>query len=306
MSLRSILFAVLIALCCPALSGAAADIALDKVLPAPVCGEGWGMDGKVALYDRDNLFERVNGESELYFPYGFELLASARYVNSNNPKASFDADVYRMGTLLDAFGIYASYRKREDAGIGIGAEGTFSGSQLFFYQGRYLVRLQATGDPLPGEAAFLACGRAIARDLPAAAGRPNELELFSVPVVVPKSERYIATSLLGYDFFRRGVMADALLGGEQVQLFLVPEDSRDAARTAFTRYRDYLKTAGKGLQATETADRASLQGVDPLYGRVLVEQTGRFIIGVVRFTDDAAVRQLMAHLLSRLGAGWDK
>ena len=306
MSPLSILFAVLIALWCPALSGAAADIALDKVLPAPVCGEGWGMDGKPALYDRDTLFERVNGESELYFPYGFELLASARYVNSRNPKASFDTDVYRMGSLLDAFGIYASYRKREDAGIGIGAEGTLSGSQLFFYQGRYLVRLQATGDPLPGDDAFLVCGRAIARKLPPAAGRPKELELFSIPVVVPKSERYIAASLLGYDFFRRGVMADALLGGEQVQLFLIPEDSRDAARTAFTRYRDYLKTTGKGLQATESADRASLQAVDPLYGRVLVEQSGRFLIGVVRYTDDAAVRQLMAHLLSRLGAGWEK
>jgi hypothetical protein len=282
----------------------AADIALDKVLPAPACGEGWGMDGKVAIYDRDNLFERVNGESELYFPYGFELLASARYVNSKNPKASLDADVYRMGSLLDAFGIYASYRKREDPGAGIGAEGTLSGSQLFFYQGRYLVRLQATGDPLPGDDAFLACGRAIARKLPPAAGRPKELEIFSIPVVVPKSERYIAASLLGYDFFRRGVMADALLGGEQVQLFLIPEDSRDGARTAFTRYRDYLKAAGKGLQATESADRASLQAVDPLYGRVLVEQSGRFLIGVVRYTDDAAVRQLMAHLISRLGAGW--
>jgi hypothetical protein len=298
----TVLIALMIAgLLCTPLSAIAADSPIDKILPAPVCGEGWVMDGKVTLYDRDNLFERINGESELYVPYGFDRLASARYASAKEPQTGFDADVYRMGSLLDAFGIYANYRKREDAEVKIGAGGTLSESQLFFYQDRYLVRLQATGPKPPEQDAFLACARAIARNLPAGTGRPRELELFAVPAVVPKSERYNASSLLGYDFFRRGLMADALLGGEQVQLFLVPEDSREAARTAFVRYRDYLKSSGKELQVTEAPDRASLQGVDPLYGRVIAVQTGRFVIGAVRFTDTAAVQRLVEQLRERTG-----
>jgi hypothetical protein len=279
----------------------AAEIPIDKVLPAPACANGWVMDGKVALYDRDNLFERINGESELYVPYGFDRLASARYASVKDPQTGFDADVYRMGSLLDAFGIYANYRKREDAGVKIGADGTISASQLFFYQDRYLVRLQATGPKAPEQDAFLACARTIARNLPHGTGRPRVLEVFAVPAVVPKSERYSASSLLGYDFFHRGLMADVLLGGEQVQLFLVTEDSPETARTAFVRYRDYLKSSEKELQATEAPGRASLQGVDPLYGRVIAVQTGRFIIGAVRFTDRAAVQQLVEQLSDRTG-----
>ncbi|MGE5239339.1 MAG: hypothetical protein ACM3ON_11095, partial [Chloroflexota bacterium] len=49
-----------------------------KVLPAPVCAEGWIMEDEASLYDKDTLFERINGESELFFPYGFEVLVSAR------------------------------------------------------------------------------------------------------------------------------------------------------------------------------------------------------------------------------------
>src|ERR1035438_3684104 len=115
----------------------AAEVALEKLLPVPACAENWLMDGKAALYDRDNLFERINGESELYFPYGFELLASARYADKKNPNSALEADIYRMGSLLDAFGMYANYRRKDDPDAGIGAEGSVSASQLFFYQGRF-------------------------------------------------------------------------------------------------------------------------------------------------------------------------
>jgi hypothetical protein len=290
-----------ICLLCATVSVRAAGSAIDKVLPVPACAEGWVMDGKVALFDKDNLFERINGEAELYFPYGFELLASARYAYRKNPQLAFDADVYKMGSLLDAFGVYANYRRRENADVTIGAEGTVSESQLFFYQDRYLVRLQATGSLSPGQEIFLACGRAIARNLPGNAGRPSELDVFAIPAVERKSERYSASSLLGYDFFHRGLMADALLNGQRVQLFLVIEDTRKAANTAFEQYRVYLTTEGKELQVSELPDRVSLQAVDPLYGRVVVEQTGRFIIGAVRVTDAAAARQLVEQLRMRVG-----
>ena len=284
-------------LLCAAVPAGAAGSAVGKVLPVPACAAGWAIDGTVSRYDRDNLFDRIDGEAELYFPYGFEQLASARYVNGTT---AFDADVYTMGSLLDAFGMFANYRKKDDAEVAIGAEGTVSESQLFFYQDRYLVRLQATGGTAPARDVFLACARAIARNLPPDAGRPKELQAFTIPAMERKSERYIASSLLGYDFFRRGLMADVQVNGEQVQLFLVTEDSPAAARTAFEQYRAYLKTAGKGMQVTERPDRTCLHAVDPLYGKVIVEQAGRFLVGAVRFADAAAVQKLVEQVRARV------
>jgi len=278
----------------------AADSSIEKVLPAPSCAEGWIIEGKPTLYTRDTLFDRINGEAELYFPYGFEVLASARYANRRNPQIAVEADVYKMGSLLDAFGMYANYRRADDVVVKIGAEGFLSSSQLLFYQDRYFVRLQASGTSSLEQDIFLACAQAVSQNLPRNAGKPGELEVFMIPAVVQRSERYIAQSLLGYAFFRRGLIAAAILEGEQVQIFVLPEESRDAARKTFDQYRTYLKASGQDIQVTETADGISLAALDPLYGSVFVQQAGRYVLGAVKVKETSTAKQLVEQLRRRL------
>ena len=69
------------------------------------------LTGKPVYYDRDTLSDRIDGEAELYFPYGFDRMAAARYVSEKSPGTGVDVEIYRMGSLLDAFGIYANYRQ---------------------------------------------------------------------------------------------------------------------------------------------------------------------------------------------------
>ena len=273
---------------------------MENVLPAREGAEGWVMKDKVTLFTRETLSDHINGEAELYFPYGFDLVATATYMNSKNPELWVMADVYRMASLLDAFGIYSNYRKADAAGVIVGAEGFISSSQLMFYQGRYFVRLQVTGTTDLRQDIFLTCGQAISQNLPPSVGYPREIEALRIPSVVPKSERYIAQSLLGYDFFRRGIIADATLKSERVQVFVVPEDSQDAARKAFDRYCSYLRAEGKDFQLTEKPDKKSVKARDPLYGGVFLIQSGRYIIGAVRVKDPAASEQLVEELQGRI------
>ena len=279
----------------------AADSSITNVLPARGFAEDWVMDGKATLYTKDTLFDHINGEAELYFPYGFEELATATYINERDPRLAAVVDVYRMASLLDAFGIYSNYRRADAGGVAIGAEGFVSSSQLMFYQDRYFVRLQAAGTTSIEQDIFLACGRAVSQNLPLNKGRPGELEIFRIPGVVPKTERYIAQSLLGYAFFRRGIIADALLEDEKVQVFVVFEDSHDAARKTLERYRSYLDSSGKDVHVTEAPDWISIAAVDPLYRGVFVEQAGRYIIGAVRVKVPAAAKQLVEQMRGRLG-----
>jgi hypothetical protein len=279
------------------LAASATDIVLEKILPSPACAPGWVMDGKVVLYDKETLSDRINGEAELFFPYGFTYLISARYANKQNPRIAIDADVYKMGSLLDAFGMYANYRRKDDAAAIIGNEGSISSSQLFFYQDQYLVRLQATGTTSLEQGIFLVCGKAISQNLPSRFNLPQELEPFSIPAVVRKSERYIARSLLGYDFFRRGLIADAMLGSEQVQVFVVLEDSRAGASKAFDQYSAYLKTSGMEIR---TIKPRLLNATDPLYGNVVLEQSDRYLVGVIRFKNVSLAEQLVDQIRKRL------
>jgi hypothetical protein len=276
----------------------AADIQIEKILPAKECADGWVMEEKVKLYNKDTLFDRINGEAELYFTYGFEALASARYVSPKNPEHSVEADVYKMGSLLDAFGIYASYRRAEDETANSGAEGSVSPSLLLFYQGRYFVRLQASGTLNIDKNIFLSCAGAISRNIPEGRLRPRELEAFAIPSVVKGSERYIAKSLLGYDFLKRGLMADIMLGAVQSQVFVVPEDSAVSARRVFEQYLTYLKVPGSAIQKEN--DYIYISAADPLYGKALIAQTGRHVFGLIRLGNALEAKSVLDDLGKKL------
>ncbi len=288
------LLAVTLCLSTPIL---AADLSPESVLPRSFAG-GWTPEGKGNLYNQDTLFEHINGEAELYMPYRFDLLATASFANKKYPDQLVVADVYRMGTLLDAFGIYSNYRKPDYERVTIGAEGFLSSTQMMFYQGRYFVRLQATGTTGLDRQVFLECAKAISGNLPADSSRPPELETLSLPSIVRSSERYLAQSLLGYAFFRRGFVMDT---GESMRVFVVSEDSRDSARKAFDAYRAYLKDEGQGVQVAETKDRRVLTAADSLYGDVLVEESSPYLIGAIKIKDNDAAKRLVGQLREKMG-----
>ena len=301
--ISSIIICVLLLIIHASVPVFAADGAMENLLPTNSCAQGWALRDKAALFNKETLFDHINGEAELYFPYGFDMLATATYMNRKNSEVWIVADVYSMASLLDAFGIYSNYRKADAASVAIGAEGFVSSSQLMFYQDRYFVRLQVTGATSLGQDVFLACARSVSEKLPFNVRPAGELEALKIPGIVPKTERYIAKSLLGYAFFRRGIIADALLPGERVQVFLVPEYSVSAAREAFDRYRSYLKAEGKNIKLQEEQDYVSMMAVDPLYGGVIVEQSGRYVIGAVRLKEPSSATKIIQQLRERLGGG---
>ncbi|MCK7474918.1 MAG: hypothetical protein MZV49_18420 [Rhodopseudomonas palustris] len=80
---------------------------VEKLLPTPGFAEGWVMKEKIDTYTEKDLYKYINGEAELYYPYGFKALATTVYVRTDNPETGIVADIYEMGSPIDAFGIYS-------------------------------------------------------------------------------------------------------------------------------------------------------------------------------------------------------
>jgi hypothetical protein len=278
----------------------AAELSLKDFLPSQSFAEEWAIEGEVNVFDKDNLFDHIDGEAELYFPYGFDGLATAKYINEENRDLSIVADVYKMGSLLDAFGIYSNYRKASNLWVAVGAEGFVSPTQLMFYQDRYFVRLQVSGVTNLPQDILLACARVISGKLPAGAGQPKELEILKIEALVPKSERYLVQSMLGYVFFRQGLIADAVLQNERMQIFAIHKDTPAAARETFDQYAAYLKAEGHGVQLTDNAEQRLLAADDPLYGGVRVVQAGRYVAGTVRVKNNQLAGQIIEQLQKRI------
>ncbi len=194
---------ILMAVLSLASPASAAEKALEAILPAE-CAAGWAMDGKVATYNPENLYKYIDGEAELYMPYGFRKAATVMYVKPGSPDIGIVANIFEMGSLLDAFGIYSNYRSPTLEQTKIGAEGFLDESQLMFYQDRYFVQIEASGTVTQGGSLFRSCAEAISRNLPGGKEKPRELEFLKVPGAVPLTEKYYAAGLLGYSFFGKG------------------------------------------------------------------------------------------------------
>jgi len=76
---------------------------LEKILPAPRVR--WvGLGDKISLYTKDNLFGPYRRRGGDVFPVRFRSDGLRRYISKQNTQYAVEADVYKMGSPLDAFG----------------------------------------------------------------------------------------------------------------------------------------------------------------------------------------------------------
>jgi hypothetical protein len=267
-----------------------------QLLPQPSFAPDWKLDGPVRWFGPENVFELIDGEAEMFFPYGFKALGAVDYIHAASEGRSVAAQVYRMGSLLDAFGIYSNFRYPEADYLELGAEGFTDDYQTMFYQNRYFVRLTAYGDPQENRRDLAACARAISALLPSSKAAPAELDLLLGEAIVAHSQRYIAKSLLGYAFFPRGLEAQSMVDGKPLRVFVVTAAAPQAADEALGQYLEYLKNAGAEFKWRGEGPSKYLIGNDPLHKGFALLPCGSNLIGCTGLKDNegAAVAILMS------------
>jgi len=277
----SLLLAAILSAVCTAVYGA--EDPLLKKLAAVQVPKGWKCAGDIATYDRSNLFELIDGEAELYFPYGFKRAIAVNYASTAQPQNGIAAEIYEVGSTLDAFGVYSNYRDTKSRLVPLGVEGFAGPSQAMFYQAQFFVKVRARGTSTQNRAAVLPCAQAISGVLPKNSRPPEELELLDLPDVIPKTQQYFPQSVLGYDCFTNGLVADASVYEKSpVKVFIIFEITSKTAREALQCYETFLKTSKAVYCWWELSSGKVLVANDPLYKRVIVKQFRNMILGVAK------------------------
>jgi hypothetical protein len=283
-------FLLLVFYLCMATSALAADDMVRLVPPAH-CG-GWKIIGMVEAYDREMLSKQDKSELESFVLYGFDRMVSAHYTA---PAASsitvMNLEIYRMGSALDAFGIFAAKSSNEGKSISVGIESSFSGSLLYFYHGRSFVKIYVTGGTRPFDDAIAACAKEVVARLPATNGRPAELKSFAIPEVVAGSVRYFPQKMLRTDVFKRGIMADAVINGSSVRIFKLLDTGMDSAAKVFEGY--YTQLDGPKAASVESGGINLLQALDPFYGKIMLLQRGTCLSGAFKFSSSENTIKLL-------------
>ncbi len=209
--------AFLILLSCKTTTKEQQDLVSDLV-PQEI--PGWRLQQPIARYDRETIFDYIDGAGEVYRMYGFREAAVAHYVKAEAPRIT--VEVFDMGSAEDAYGVFTHAREHEESGIGQAYE--YRGSLLCFWQSQYFVCVLADEETPSMREAIFALGRAVDREIKPAGAKPRVVTALPVRGLNPNSIRYfhLHTSL-NYHYF---------LATENI-LNLSPE-----TRAALARYDD--------------------------------------------------------------------
>jgi hypothetical protein len=219
------------------------EMELRQIVP----GEfgGWKVVDAGQVYDRDSLFDYINGGAELYLAYGFREMVACRFQREGQP--DIVADVFDMGSSEDAFGVFSAERLEAEVGIGQGSE--YAAGLLRFWKGPFFVSVWAEQETAEAESCVPALGAAIAEAIEPVGRRPQLLDLLPEQDLAETGVRYFHNhaslnlhyfladdNLLNMSQRTEAVLAPYRISGDAVRLLLVRYTAAEEARDALGRF----------------------------------------------------------------------
>ena len=294
--------------------------AIESLLTKDIL-DGWTLIDGPHLYTKKTLFEHIDGQAELFFKYGFQKSIFAIYQNKKNQGNQIELDIYDMGNVLQAFGIFSRFRNEDQPG-GIGLDSYLDDRSVFFYKGKYFVILYATES---NPSTLKQWAAKIASRIVDTSSQPKEIGYFPKNGLKPGSIQYFPEGLLGHQFLERGfqgtyiekveveaqgkVKAKVEVGDKgkartedkEVQLFIAIFKDSQEAMSALKVCQDDLSKKGKVSSGSiiEFETRV-LKGEDPYQGKVIVLQKGFYLLGVVGFEKEEYAENLLAEFIKNI------
>ena len=218
---------------------------LADVLPGAEAFPGWTPAGTVMTFNRDNLYDLVDGQADAFFAYGFEQVAVQRYENAEGEK--LDTEVWQLATAADAYGLFTA--STAGAPVAIGNEGGADpGRRLTFWQDRYTVHVRARQEL--DDATLRDLAEAISAELPSGGKRPALVDRLPSEELVEHSAVFFheeisiqdevwlgGENILGLSQETDGVLARYDIGGAMVRLLLVEYPDAGAASAGLAALR---------------------------------------------------------------------
>ncbi len=192
--------ALLLVLAVPAVGGAEGAAGLpDAGTLAPLVRVG-----EVERFTPDSLWEKINGEAELYRRFGLREAAFAYFEHPQEPSRGLEVSAFLLAEPLGAFGLWAAVRPAAAAVEPLGNGAFRTRYHAALWHGATFVRLHAFGDD-GQRAEHLAAGlREVAAGLGAVPPRPALLHAFEA-LVAPGTVRFAPDHLLGREALPPGL-----------------------------------------------------------------------------------------------------
>jgi len=281
---------------------------LESIIPKKDLPKGWVLIHGPQIYNKKTLFEHINGQAELYLKYGFRQSVFAIYQDKKKAQNQIEVDIYDMGNVVQAFGVFSRFRNEDRPG-GFGLDSYLDDHSASFYKGKYFVMAYSTESNSDLMSQF---SKLIAFKISDSSPPPKEIRYFPKKGLKSGSIQYFSEGLLGHQFLKRGfqgiyveevevkdkvedkekveakvkdeIKEKTRIEGKECHLFLaIFKDAQEAA-SALKIYKDDLSKKGKvSSESLIQIGNSALKGEDPYQGKVIVLQKGFYLLGVAGF-----------------------
>jgi hypothetical protein len=253
------------------------------------------------IFNPDNLYEKIDGQADLYLSAGFQRLKSQSLVKADKPDLWVDLFVYDMGNALNAFAVFSMQRREECESVKLGQFSCSIEGALFLVHGPYYLEIIAS--MVEAEASEMM--HSIAEDFVCknhVEVKPiAELSQFPRSNLIENSITLIPSNAFGYDGLDRIFTGHYSLGGKKVTAFISRRESLLKAEELALKYHAFLLTyGGKDVKPGIRIKNAKVVKIAEAYEVIFTH--GSYLAGVHEATDKAQAESLADMVHKRLEA----
>jgi hypothetical protein len=235
-----------------------------------------------AFYDSATLYQYMDGAADAFQGYDMQALL---HHEVRAGAVDLTIDIFDMGRLENAFGMYAAERSPAYTFVDIGAEGYRNEGIVNFFQDRYYVKLAGFGDG--ADAVLEQVASAISKKIGGSAGFPPLLAKLPPAGRKVRTERYLRSDPLGHPFLSPAYQALYTLGGADRTLMVsVGADAADATSRLQT-LQDHFGRTGQWTQAAEFGPGA-IRATSSVEGTLVAATTGPYVVILLNPSVDSA------------------
>ncbi len=231
---------------------------------------GWKLSSDREVFNRENLYVRINGAAPLFLENNFQEMTSMEYKKGED---YITIQAYRHATPEDAFGMYASERSSGMTYYPIGGEAQGDNTGLYFFSGCMYVKMQANNESEATGQALREIGKAFADKIDPQAKYPDLFRFFPAEVRLSYSQSYITANYIGHEFLKCVYTCDYDYYGKKIQGFIIDGKSKEGAQAILKQYLAFTKQP-------EALSEGPLLIRDKFNGNIPCIWHGRYIAGI--------------------------
>lgn len=265
-------------------------------LPVPAKFKKLGPQEK---YDKEGLFEKINGKAPLYIDNGFVGLISQRFAFLSDSSRWFEFYLYDMENSKNAFAVFSSQR-RPDSNT-LEPLGKFDHYQtengLFLRLGKYYIELIGSDTSNEILEAMANISLAFLKTNNIKSSPIEELKLFPEQGLIPTSIRLYQENAFGSDVLTNTFVARYTIDGQSVTAYISSQTNSNQAELAGEGYYRFLIDSGG---APLEGAKQNIRYVD-LFGTIeSLIVTDNYVAGVHEADDLQHAEVISKRLLNRL------